>query len=55
MHGRQGAAVRPFLRLRGSAAVAAFGAGEDGARGEEEDVSVGEFFFEFAGEALRGS
>lgn len=51
VHGCQGAAVRPLLRLRCSAAVAAFGAWEDSSRGEEEDVAVGEFLFEFAREA----
>ena len=40
MHGRQGAAVRALLRLRGARAVGSFGAGEDAAGGEEEDVAV---------------
>ena len=37
-----------FLRLRSARAVGTFGAGKDAAGGEEEDVSVGELFFEFA-------
>ena len=49
MHRRQRAAVRTFLRLRGARAVGAFGAGEDASGGEEEDVAVGELFFELAG------
>ena len=40
VHGRQRARVRPFLRLRGARPVAAFRAGQDAARGQEEDVSV---------------
>ena len=48
MHGGQGAAVRAFLGLRGAGAVRTFGAGQDAARGEEEDVAVGELLFEFA-------
>lgn len=51
MHGRQGAAVGPLLGLRRAGAVGAFGAGQDAARGEEEDVAVGELLFEFAGQA----
>ena len=43
------AAARALLRLRGTAAVRAFGAGEDAAGGEEDDLAVGEFLFEFAG------
>lgn len=52
MDGGEGAGAGTLLGLRGPAAVAAFGAGEDAAGGDDEDVSVGEFFFEFAGEAV---
>ena len=48
----KGAAVRAFLLLGGARAVGAAGAGEDPAGGEEDDVAVGEFFFELAGEAV---
>ena len=51
MHGGQGTAVGAFLGLRGARAVGPFGAGEDAARGEEEDVAVGKLLFEFACEA----
>ena len=52
MHGGQGAGARPLLRLRGARAVRAFGTGQDAARGEEEDLAVGELLLELAGEAL---
>lgn len=48
VHGGQGAAVRAFLGLRGTRAVGTFGPRENTARGEEEDVAVREFLFEFA-------
>jgi len=41
--------VRAFLRLRSARAVGTFGAREDAAGGEDQDVAVGEFLFEFAG------
>jgi len=44
------AAPRTLLRLRGTAAVGAFGAGKDAARCEKDDLAVGEFLFEFPGE-----
>lgn len=40
------------MSLRGTAAVGAFGTGEDTAGSEDEDVAVGEFLFELAGETL---
>lgn len=46
--------MRALLGLGRAGAVGTFGAGEDAARGEEEDVSVGEFLFEFAGETGGG-
>lgn len=51
MHGGQGTAVRALLRLGGARAVGTFGPGQDAARGEEEDVTVGELLFEFARQA----
>lgn len=54
MDGRQGAAVRTFLFLRGAGAVGAAGAGQDPSGGEEDDVAVGELLFELAGEAVKG-
>ena len=50
--GRQRAGARTLLRLRGAAAVAALGAGQDAAGGDDEDVAVGELLFEFTGEAV---
>lgn len=50
--GGQGARVGPFLRLRRSRSIAAFGPREDAARGEEEDVAVREFLLEFARQAV---
>lgn len=40
-----------LLSLRCAAAVAALGAGENAARGDDEDVAVGELLLELAGEA----
>ena len=51
MDGGQGAGAGALLGLRGAAAVAAFGAGEDAAGGYDEDVAVGELLFKLAGEA----
>lgn len=48
MDGGEGARVGPFLRLRRPRPIAAFGPGEDAARGEEEDVAVREFLLEFS-------
>jgi len=53
VHGRQGAGAGPFLRLRRARAVRAFGTGKDAARGEDQDVAVGEFLLELAGETAR--
>jgi len=50
--GRQGSGTRALLRLRGARAVATLGARKDTARGEDEDVSVGELLFEFTGETV---
>ena len=52
MHGSQGAGAWALLGLRGAAAVGALGAGEDAARGEDEDVTVGKLLFELAREAV---
>jgi hypothetical protein len=46
----EGAAAGALLGLRSTAAVGAFGAGQDTAGGEEDDLAVGEFLLEFAGE-----
>lgn len=42
-----------LLGLRGSRAVGALGAGENTARGEEEDVAVGELLLELTGETVQ--
>ena len=52
MDGGQRARARSLLRLVRAGAVAALGAGEDAARGEDEDVSVGELLLELAGESV---
>ena len=52
--GGQGARAGPLLRLRGARAAASFGAREDAARGQEDDVLGGEFLFELAGKAVGG-
>lgn len=52
MDGGQSARVGPFLRLRRSRSIAAFGPREDAARSEEEDVAVREFLLEFARQAV---
>ena len=51
MDSGEGARARALLGLRCAAAVAAFGAREDAARGDDQDVAVAEFLLEFAGEA----
>lgn len=43
---------RSLLRLVGAAAVGALWAGQDSARGNYDDLSVGELLLEFAGETL---
>jgi hypothetical protein len=40
-----------FLRERGARAVGALGAGQDAARGEDQDVAVGELLLELTGES----
>jgi hypothetical protein len=52
VHGGQSAAARTLLFLGRAAAVRAFGARENAAGREDEDVAVGELLLEFAGEAL---
>ena len=52
VHGRQGARAGAFLLLVCARVDGALGAGEDAALRDEEDVAVGEFLFEFAGEAV---
>lgn len=47
--GGKDAGMKALLGLRGARAVGTFGTGKDAAGGEEEDVTVGEFLFEFAG------
>lgn len=49
VHGSQGTRMWAFLRLRRAGAVGTFGPRENAARGEEEDVTVGEFLFKFPG------
>lgn len=48
----QRARVGPFLRLRRPRSIAAFGARENAARGQEEDVSVRELLLEFSRQAV---
>ena len=52
VHGGQGAGPGPFLGLGGAAAVGAFGAREDAARGQDEHVPVRELLLQFACQAL---
>jgi hypothetical protein len=52
VNGGQGARTRTLLLLRGSAAVGALGLGEDAARGQNDDVAVGELLLELASQAL---
>ncbi len=49
VHGGQGAGMGTFLGLRGARTGRTFGPREDAAGGEDEDVALGEFLFEFAG------
>lgn len=48
--GGQGSGTGSLLGLRGAGAVGALWAGEDTARGEEEDVAVGELLLKLTGE-----
>jgi hypothetical protein len=52
MHRRQRTGTRSLLCLGGAAAVGAFGTREDAAGSEDQDVAVGEFLFQLAGQAL---
>lgn len=47
MHGGEGPGAGTLLGLRGTGAVGTFRAWEDAPGGEDEDVAVGEFLFEF--------
>ena len=49
--GSERAGAGALLRLRRAAPVAAFWAWQDAAGGDDQDVAVGEFLLEFAGEA----
>jgi len=44
--------TRALLCLVGARAVGALGAGKDAARGDEEDVAVGELLLELTSEAI---
>lgn len=50
--GREGTAAWTLLGLGGAAAVAALGAWQDAARGDDDDVAVGELLLELTGEAV---
>jgi len=50
--GGQGSGAGALLRERGARAVGALGAGENAARGEDQDVAVGELLLELTGESL---
>jgi hypothetical protein len=52
MHGGQSSRAWALLGLRGAGAVRALGAGENAARGEDQDMAVGEFLLELAGETV---
>ena len=47
----QGSGTWALLRLASARSVRAFGAGEDAACGEDQDVAVGELLLKLAGEA----
>jgi len=51
VHGSECSGTGAFLRERGARAVGALGAGEDAARGEDQDVAVGELLLELTGES----
>ena len=51
MDGSEGSAARTLLRERSAGAVGALGTGEDAARGEDQDVAVGELLLELTGES----
>lgn len=50
--GRQGSGTGSLLGLGGARAVGALGTGEDAARGEDQDVAVGELLLELTSEAV---
>ena len=52
VNGGQSAGTGALLLLGGAAAVGALGAGENAARGQDQDVAVGELLLELAGQAL---
>ena len=49
VNGGKCAGTRSFLCLGGTGSIGTFGARKDSSGREEEDVSIGEFLFEFAG------
>lgn len=51
VHSGECARTWALLGLRGARAVGALGAGKDAARGEDQDVAVGELLLELTGEA----
>jgi hypothetical protein len=51
VHGSECSGTGAFLRERGARAVGALGAGEDAARGEDQDVAIGELLLELTGES----
>jgi hypothetical protein len=51
VHGSECSGTGAFLRERGARAVGALGAGQDAARGEDQDVAVGELLLELTGES----
>lgn len=52
MDGSQSAAARALLGLGVAGAGGALGAGKDAARGQDQDVAVGELLLQLTGEAL---
>lgn len=50
VHGGEGSGAGSLLGLRRAGSVAALGAGEDAARGEDQDVAIGELLLEFTSE-----
>ena len=55
MNSRQGTRVGALLLLSVARAARALGAGEDTARGEDQDMAVRKLLLEFAGEACKVS
>jgi len=52
VHGSQSSGTWSLLGLAGSAAVGALGTGQNTARSDHDDVTVGELLLELAGQAL---